>query len=71
MLSLIVFHRVLIGTAILFCFGYAGWELMTFWVRGGTGSLVLGVVFVVLGVGLVVYLARLRSILGYEEPGAD
>jgi len=65
--SLIAFHRVLIGSAILFCFGFAVWELMHFWVAGGTGTLVLGLVFVVLGVLLSVYLARLRRYVGYRD----
>ena len=66
-MSLIAFHRVLIGSAILFCFGFAVWELMHFWVAGGTGTLVLGLVFVVLGVLLSVYLARLRRYVGYRD----
>lgn len=68
-LSLIAFHRFLIASAILFCFGYAAWELVHFWVAGGSGSLVLGLVFVILGVLLSVYLARLRRYVGYREEG--
>lgn len=68
-MSLIAFHRFLIASAILFCFGYAAWELVHFWVAGGGGSLALGLVFVVLGVVLCVYLARLRHYVGYREEG--
>lgn len=71
-MSLIGFHRFLIAAAILFCFGYAAWELVHFWVAGEGRSLALGLVFVVLGGGLSVYLARLRQYVGYreEEKGA-
>ena len=70
-MSLIAFHRFLIATAIVFCFGYAVWELMTWWVGRSTGALILGVTFVVLGVGLTFYLARLRRFLGMDaDPAA-
>ena len=65
-MSLIRFHRVLIATGIVFCFSFAGWELIRWWV-GGAGSVVLGGTFVALGVLLVFYLAKLRRFLGYEE----
>ena len=63
-MSLIPFHRGLIGTAIVFCLGYAGWELVDFSRTGGTVSLAIGVLFLVLGVGLAYYLARLNRFLG-------
>ena len=66
-MSLIAFHRVLIGAGILFCFGFAAWELVLWWVTRGTGALLLGIVFVVLGVGLCWYLSRLGKFLGYEN----
>jgi len=66
--SLIAFHRFLIGCGIAFCFGFAAWEMVTWWVTGGVGELVLGIVFVMLGGGLSVYLARLRHFLGYGPP---
>ncbi|HZD03707.1 MAG TPA: hypothetical protein VE173_02280 [Longimicrobiales bacterium] len=65
-MSLIGFHRVLIGSAIIFCFGYAAWEIVRFWVVRGMGSLVIGVVFLGLGVLLSVYLKRLARFLGQE-----
>ena len=55
-MSLIWFHRLLIAFAIVFCFTYAVWEL----VRGGV---LLGVVFLVLGIGLCVYLRNLAKVL--------
>jgi hypothetical protein len=66
-MSLISFHRFLIGTAIAFCFGFAIWELMTWWVGRAPGTLALGLTFAGLGAGLCVYLARLRRILGVER----
>lgn len=66
-MSLIPFHRGLIAVAIVFCFGYAVWEAVAF-SRGGTsGSLWLGVVFLLLGAALVYYLLRLNRFLGYDN----
>ncbi len=66
-MSLVGFHRFLIATAILFCGGYAARELTAAVRDGGTGTFVIGAVFAVLTVALVVYLARLRRFLGYDE----
>jgi hypothetical protein len=63
-MSLISFHRFLIAAAILFCLGFATWELMTWWVGRTPGALALGLVFVVLGAGLAFYLSRLSRFLG-------
>ena len=70
-MSLISFHRFLIGTAIVFCFGFAAWELMTWWVGRMPGALMMGGTFVVLGIGLIFYLSRLRTFLGTDpdRPG--
>jgi hypothetical protein len=65
-MSLIAFHRFLIVTGIVFCFGFAIWELMTWWVGRAPGALILGLTFVALGVLLAFYLARLRRFLGVE-----
>jgi len=66
-LSIISFHRILIAAAILFCAGYGGYELVGFSKDGGTSSLVLGGVFLILAAGLSYYLWRLNRFLGYEE----
>jgi len=66
-LSLIGFHRVLIGTAVVFCFGFAAWEAVLWRGTGGTGSLLLGLTFAALGTGLALYLSRLRHYVGYEN----
>ena len=68
-MSLLHFHRILIATAILFCAGYAAWELAAGVRGGGAGAFVMGAVFGVLAVGLTVYLVRLRRFLGYDEEG--
>lgn len=65
-MSLVAFHRFLIGAAILFCAGYGVYELLG-WQEGGTASVVLGVVFLLLAVLLAVYLWRLNRFLGYDE----
>ena len=71
-MSLITFHRFLIGSAIVFCFGFAAWELMTWWVGRMPDALVMGGIFVLLGSGLIFYLSRLRGFLGTDagEAGA-
>jgi len=66
-MSIVSFHRGLIAAAIAFCFGYGIWELVGYSRPGPGGSLGLGVVFVVLGAGLVFYLTRLNRILGYRD----
>jgi hypothetical protein len=66
-MSLIGFHRVLIATAILFCLGFAGLTGASFLQDGGTGSLVLAVVFLGAGLGLAYYLRHLNRMLGREE----
>jgi hypothetical protein len=65
--SLVSFHRSLIVTAVAFCFVYAGWELKTWLGADGDGAPVLAAVFVLLGLGLTVYLSRLGAILKLEE----
>jgi hypothetical protein len=66
-MSLIGFHRFLISAAIAFCLGYAAWELTAFDGTRDAGSMILGLVFVALGLALGVYLWHLKSFLGYDE----
>lgn len=63
-MSLIPFHRGLIAAAIVFCLGYAGWEVMAFLRTGRAGSLAIALLFLVLGAGLIYYLRRLNRFLG-------
>jgi hypothetical protein len=69
-MSLIGFHRFLIATAIIFCFGYGGWEFLAARDGAGLGALALAVVFFVLGAGLTFYLVHLGRFLGYDEESA-
>jgi len=68
-MSLVAFHRLLISAAIVFCAGFAGWEVKRFAAAGGSGALVLAAVFAILAVLLVLYLRRLNRILGYDRQG--
>lgn len=70
-MSLIAFHRFLIAAGIVFCFGFAVWELMTWWVGRAPDALALGAVFLGLGAGLSFYLSRLRRFLGVEDPRSE
>lgn len=71
-MSLINFHRLLITSAIVFCYGFAGWELLAYSRGGGTAALLIGIAFAVGGVLLTVYLVHLRRVLrlpdGDREP---
>jgi hypothetical protein len=66
-MSLISFHRFLIVTAIVFCLGFGLWEFNSIGSGGGTGAVILGSVFTLLGIGLSVYLRQLARFLGYED----
>jgi hypothetical protein len=67
-MSLVAFHRVLILTAIVFCLGFAAWELRAYLqLEAGGGALALAGLFGGLAVLLAGYLARLRSILRLED----
>ena len=66
-MSLIAFHRFLIGSAIVFCGGFSAWEFRAYAAGGGTGALVLGWVFVLLTLGLIYYLWHLRRFLGHKD----
>jgi hypothetical protein len=61
---MIAFHRLLIGTAILFCAIFAVWSLVAFRSSGGALPLVLGVTFALAAAGLAYYLKNLRRFLG-------
>jgi hypothetical protein len=60
-MKLIVFHRILVGTAIGLCIVFAVRSFVLF-VRGGTNTdLALGVGAIVVGVALGAYLRTLRG----------
>jgi len=60
---MIIFHRFLIGTAILFCAGFAVWVFRDSRSSGSAGAMVLGVAFAVAAVGLSYYLKNLKRFL--------
>ena len=61
---MIVFHRVLIGAAILFCLGFAAWSGIAYRADGGTVPLALAVAFGLGGLALTYYLRHLNRFLG-------
>lgn len=68
-MSLIAFHRFLIATGILFCGGFAVWELLRFLESGGWRSLLLAVGFAAAAGALGYYLRHLSRFLGLGEGG--
>ena len=60
---MIPFHRLLIGTAILFCAGFAAWALRGYSVSRDPGLLALGVASAVAAAALAWYLKNLRRFL--------
>lgn len=66
-MSLVAFHRLLIATAILFCGGFAAWQVDRFLRAGGPLHAVLAGAFALGAVGLLYYLLRLKRFLGRES----
>jgi hypothetical protein len=62
-MSLIPFHRLLIACAILFCLGYAAWELAVYARTGGLDRLAFSGAFALAAALLAVYLRHLRRVL--------
>ena len=60
---MIVFHRLLIGTAIVFCAGLSVWMIAAFRDSGPALFLVLGVSFAAAALGLAYYLKNLNRFL--------
>ena len=60
---MILFHRVLIATAILFCAGFAAWSFGSWRSGGGGGSLALAVAFGAAAGALAYYLRHLQRFL--------
>lgn len=61
---MISFHRVLIGTAIVFCAGFSLWAFLAYRAAGGIVPLVLAVSFAIATLGLSYYLKNLKRFLG-------
>ena len=62
-MNLIGFHRVLIGTAIVFFAGYGTWEFASYIRDGDSASLWISLVSGVGAILLFLYLRRLRRFL--------
>tara|TARA_Y100000588_G_scaffold393867_1_gene511649 strand:+ start:3293 stop:3778 length:486 start_codon:yes stop_codon:yes gene_type:complete len=58
-MSLKAFHLVFVIASILLGLGVAGWGLMEFESTGDIGALILGIVFLITGVGLFFYGKRM------------
>lgn len=61
---MIAFHRLLIGTAIVFCAAFSFWSVMSFTTNGSIAALVLGILFALATFALAYYLAHLKRFLG-------
>ncbi len=61
---MIVFHRFLIGTFIVFSVGLAAWSFLAYQSSGGTAPLVLAVGSAAAAVGFGYYLRHLQRFLG-------
>lgn len=61
---MIIFHRFLIGTAILFFGGFGVWALLEFRARGGVVLLILGAGSLLVTALFSYYLKHLRRFLG-------
>lgn len=63
-MSLVGFHKVLIGTAVLFCVLFGGWQVVAHLEGAGLTSLLVGAAFLAAGGGLGFYLVRIDRFLG-------
>jgi hypothetical protein len=63
-MSLVPFHRLLIAVAIIFCAGFAAWELRAFLNDGEVIDLALAIAFAAAAAGFGYYLRHLRRFLG-------
>ena len=61
---MIVFHRLLIFTAICFCLGFAAWAFVDWRDGAGAGALALAAGFAGAGAALAYYLKHLDRFLG-------
>lgn len=62
---LIIFHRILIGAAIVFGAGFAVWEFLAYRQTGAVENLLLGIGAVVVAVALGYYLKNLKRFVSY------
>ncbi|MBI3029635.1 MAG: hypothetical protein HYY64_09010 [Candidatus Rokubacteria bacterium] len=62
---LIIFHRILIGTAVVFGAGFAVWELLAYRRTGAVENLLIGVGAVIVAAALGYYLKNLKRFVRY------
>ena len=62
-MSLIGFHRFLIYSGITFCLAFSAYEFVQYARSSSLGDLLLGIVFLTLGILLAYYLSRLADFL--------
>ena len=62
---LILFHRILIGTAIVFGIGFAVWEFLTYRRTGAAENLLIGVGSAAVSAALGYYLKNLKRFVSY------
>ena len=62
---LIIFHRILIGTAIVFGIGFAIWEFLAYRQTGAVGNLLIGGGAAVISGFFTYYLKNLRRFVNY------
>ena len=62
---LIIFHRILIGTAVVFGVGFAVWEFLTYRRTGAVENLLIGVGAAVISGALGYYLKNLKRFVSY------
>ena len=68
-MSLYSFHRFLITTGIVFCLGFAAWELAEYRAIGDGWALVVGIGSGVAGLAFAYYLRHLNRFLGIAGRG--
>ncbi len=61
---IIVAHRILIGTAILFGVFFTGWQAVTYRQTGQLEHLVIAIVSAVITLGMAYYLKNLKRFVG-------
>ncbi len=64
-MPLIIFHRILIGTAVVFGAGFAVWEFLAYRQTGAAENLLIGAGAVLVAVALGYYLKNLKRFVNY------
>lgn len=62
---LVIFHRILIGTAVVFGVGFAVWEFLAYRRTGEVENLLIGIGAAVVAVALGYYLKNLKRFVRY------